>query len=37
MRRIARNESLFRDANERIERTAAALLVDSPVPFLCGS
>lgn len=33
--RIARNEATFRDANEDIAGTAAALRVDVAVPFIC--
>jgi hypothetical protein len=34
--RIARNDALFRDANERIGRFAAEhQLRDDPVPFIC--
>jgi hypothetical protein len=33
--RIARNEALFRDANERIEARALDLGADGLVPFIC--
>jgi hypothetical protein len=35
--RVARNQSMFRDANERIEKSAEELLEDTAaaVPFIC--
>jgi hypothetical protein len=35
--KVARNNALFRDANERIESAAADadLGVDNPIPFIC--
>lgn len=33
--RVARNQSTFRDANERIERTAARFIEVEQVPFIC--
>jgi hypothetical protein len=33
--RLARNEAIFRDANEQIERAADAAEVEVLVPFLC--
>ena len=33
--RIAENESIFRDANERIQERARELEFAPPVPFLC--
>ena len=33
--RVARNQSTFREANERIEQTAAQFVDVDPVPFIC--
>jgi hypothetical protein len=33
--RMAANETIFRDANERIEERARELEFEPPVPFLC--
>jgi hypothetical protein len=33
--RVGRNQSTFRDANERLETAAEAIAVDGPVPFIC--
>jgi hypothetical protein len=33
--RAARNQSMFRDANERIEAATAELRGDGPLPFVC--
>jgi hypothetical protein len=34
--RVARNQSTFREANERIERAAGQLVADvDPLPFIC--
>ena len=33
--RLARNEAIFRDANEEIDARAAELEFPAPVPFIC--
>ena len=35
LERLARNESTFRDANERVGTTARRLGMDRPIPFIC--
>jgi hypothetical protein len=32
---VARNDAIFRDANERIERAAVKFAGTDPVPFIC--
>ncbi|HEY0415240.1 MAG TPA: hypothetical protein VGC78_02535 [Gaiellaceae bacterium] len=33
--RVARNDAIFREANERIAAAAGRLGLDAPLPFLC--
>jgi hypothetical protein len=35
LERIAHNQSLFREANERIEATAERMRLPDPIPFVC--